>query len=107
MTSLTKELIKINYMKLSNEEVKIFQKVKPFLIDLGYDEESLTLDVSFSNELGMDSLDLADLMMQMEVMFEISISYEEVENRGKTLVDLVRLIADKVLDRSTVAMSSN
>tara|TARA_X000001036_G_C20687972_1_gene808389 strand:+ start:1656 stop:1886 length:231 start_codon:yes stop_codon:yes gene_type:complete len=57
-----------------------FDKVKEVILDkLGPDEDSITLDASFVDDLGADSLDTVELIMQLEEEFGIEIPDEEAE----------------------------
>ena len=59
----------------------LFEKIKEILVEqLGVDEEDVTMDASFIDDLGADSLDIVELIMAMEEEFEIEISEEDAEN---------------------------
>lgn len=67
----------------------IFEKVKEILIkELNLSGEEVTMEASFE-ALGIDSLDLVELVMQLEEEFDISM--EETEEM-KTVEDVVRYI---------------
>ena len=56
-------------------------KIKSIIIDkLGVDENKITADADFINDLGADSLDQVELIMQLEEEFNIEISDEEAES---------------------------
>ena len=58
----------------------IAEKVKKIIIDrLGVDESEVTNDASFTNDLGADSLDTVELIMEFEKEFDTSIPDEEAE----------------------------
>ena len=58
-----------------------FDKVKEVIIDkLGVEENKITADANFINDLGADSLDQVELIMQLEEEFNIEISDEEAES---------------------------
>ncbi|HMS97348.1 MAG: acyl carrier protein [Saprospiraceae bacterium] len=58
----------------------IAEKVKKIIIDrLGVDESEVTPEASFTNDLGADSLDTVELIMEFEKEFDISIPDEEAE----------------------------
>ena len=60
---------------------EIAEKVKKIISDkLGVDESEVTLDASFTNDLGADSLDTVELIMEFEKAFDTSIPDEEAEN---------------------------
>ncbi|KKK35280.1 MULTISPECIES: acyl carrier protein [Salinicoccus] len=57
-----------------------FDKVKDIIVDkLGIDEEKVTQEASFKDDLGADSLDIAELVMELEDEFEMEIPDEEAE----------------------------
>lgn len=71
-----------------------FERVKAVIIDLlGTDEDSITMDSSFVEDLGADSLDLVELIMALETEFDIEIPDEEAENIS-TVGDAVNYIKD-------------
>ena len=56
-------------------------KVKPIIIDkLGVDEGEVTDSASFTNDLGADSLDTVELIMEFEKEFDIQIPDDKAEN---------------------------
>ncbi|HLR76459.1 MAG TPA: acyl carrier protein [Balneolaceae bacterium] len=56
-------------------------KVKDIITDkLGVDESEVTRDANFTNDLGADSLDTVELIMEFEKEFDISIPDEDAEN---------------------------
>lgn len=68
---------------------KIFEKVKRIIVEqLGVDEDLVTLDASFIDDLGADSLEIVDLIMAFESEFGVSISDEDAENMS-TVQDAV------------------
>lgn len=59
----------------------IEQRVKKIIVDkLGVDESEVTREASFTNDLGADSLDTVELIMEFEKEFDISIPDEQAEN---------------------------
>ena len=59
---------------------EIAEKVKKIIVDkLGVDESEVTNEASFTNDLGADSLDTVELIMEFEKEFDISIPDEEAE----------------------------
>lgn len=57
-----------------------FDKVKDIIVEkLGIDEDKVTKDASFKDDLGADSLDIAELVMELEDEFEMEIPDEEAE----------------------------
>jgi len=60
---------------------EIAQKVKSIIIDkLGVEESEVTPEASFTNDLGADSLDTVELIMEFEKEFNISIPDDQAEN---------------------------
>lgn len=59
---------------------EIATKVKAIIVDkLGVDEQDVTLEASFTSDLGADSLDTVELIMELEKEFDIQIPDEEAE----------------------------
>jgi len=63
---------------MSQDEV--FAKVKAIVVDqLGVDEDKVTMEASFRDDLEADSLDLVELIMAFEEEFQGEISDEEAQ----------------------------
>ncbi|AIG27654.1 acyl carrier protein [Brevibacillus sp. 7WMA2] len=59
---------------------EILDRVKKIVIDrLGVDEDKVTLEASFKEDLGADSLDVVELVMELEDEFDLEISDEDAE----------------------------
>ena len=72
----------------------IFEKVRAIICDqLELDEDVVTLDAVLLEDLGADSIDLADLVMTLEDEFDMEISDEELENI-RTVADIVKFIEE-------------
>ena len=57
-----------------------YDKIKEIIIDkLGIDNGKITMDAKFIDDLGADSLDTVELIMQFEEEFSIEIPDEEAE----------------------------
>ncbi|CAM5787922.1 MULTISPECIES: acyl carrier protein [Brevibacillus] len=57
-----------------------FDRVKKIIVDrLGVDESKITLEASFKEDLGADSLDVVELVMELEDEFDLEISDEDAE----------------------------
>lgn len=55
-------------------------KVKSIIVEkLGVDESDITDDASFTNDLGADSLDTVELIMEFEKEFDLTIPDEDAE----------------------------
>lgn len=71
---------------------KLFLQVRKMIAEhLNKDEEQVTMDSSFRDDLGADSLDLVEMIMGMEEMFDIEISESEAESI-QTVGDAVNFI---------------
>ena len=58
----------------------VAEKVKAIIVDkLGVDESEVTNDASFTNDLGADSLDTVELIMEFEKEFDIQIPDDKAE----------------------------
>ncbi|NLN16573.1 MAG: acyl carrier protein [Firmicutes bacterium] len=61
--------------------MELFDRVKQIIVEqLGVDEEQVTLDASFVDDLGADSLDIVELVMTLEEEFDLEIPDEDAEN---------------------------
>lgn len=59
----------------------IAERVQKIIVDkLGVDESEVTPEASFTNDLGADSLDTVELIMEFEKEFDTSIPDEQAEN---------------------------
>ena len=59
----------------------IASKVKAIIVDkLGVDETEVVPEASFTNDLGADSLDTVELIMEFEKEFDIQIPDDQAEN---------------------------
>ena len=71
---------------------EIANKVKAIITDkLGVDEKEVVPTASFTNDLGADSLDTVELIMELEKEFNISIPDDQAEKIG-TVGDAVSYI---------------
>ncbi len=70
----------------------MFEKVKAIIVDqLGVEEEAVTMEASFLEDLGADSLDIVELIMGLETEFDIEIPDEQAE-KISTVGDAVNYI---------------
>ena len=68
--------------------------VKAIIVDkLGVDENEVTMEASFTNDLGADSLDTVKLIMEFEKEFNIAIPDDQAEKIA-TVGDAVKYIED-------------
>jgi acyl carrier protein len=71
-------------------------KVKEIIVNkLGVDEAQITPAASFTNDLGADSLDTVELVMEFEKAFNLQISDEDAE-KITTVGDAITFISSKV-----------
>ncbi len=69
-------------------------KVQAIIVDkLGVDEGEVTMEPSFTNDLGADSLDTVELIMEFEKEFNIAIPDDQAEKIA-TVGDAVKYIED-------------
>jgi len=72
----------------------ISAKVKAIIVDkLGVDENEVTPEASFTNDLGADSLDTVELIMEFEKEFNIAIPDDQAEKIA-TVGDAIKYIED-------------
>ncbi|CDC68184.1 MULTISPECIES: acyl carrier protein [environmental samples] len=80
---------------MSNEE--IFQTMKDLVAEqFAMEPDEVTMETSFEEDLGADSVDLVELVMAMEEEFEIGETQEEDLSGLKTVGDAVNYIAGKL-----------
>ncbi|MFS8650828.1 MAG: acyl carrier protein [Caldibacillus sp.] len=74
----------------------IFAKVKDIIVDrLGVDEEKVTLEATFRDDLDADSLDVVELVMELEDEFGLQFPDEDAE-KIQTVGDAVEYIKSKL-----------
>ncbi|HKL88278.1 MAG TPA: acyl carrier protein [Salinibacter sp.] len=70
--------------------------VKSIIVEkLGVDESDVTSDASFTNDLGADSLDTVELIMEFEKEFDLTIPDEEAEEIA-TVGDAIEYLEEQV-----------
>ncbi len=70
----------------------MFEKVKKIVVEqLGVEEEEISMDSSFIDDLGADSLDIVELIMALEEEFDLEIPDSEAE-KISTVGDIVDYI---------------
>ena len=71
---------------------EIASRVKAIIVDkLGVEESEVTTEASFTNDLGADSLDTVEMIMEFEKEFGISLPDDQAEKIG-TVGDAVSYI---------------
>nr|WP_284697561.1 acyl carrier protein [Thermoanaerobacterium sp. RBIITD] len=74
----------MNYME--------FEKIRDIIVEqLGVDPEEVTMESSFIDDLGADSLDIVELIMALEEEFDVEIPDEDAE-KIKTVGDVVEYL---------------
>jgi len=70
----------------------VFERVKRIIVErLGVDEAEVTPEASFKDDLGADSLDVVELVMELEDEFDMEISDEDAE-KITTVGEVVKYI---------------
>jgi acyl carrier protein len=68
--------------------VEVYEKIKKIISDrFGVSEDRVTMEATFKNDLGADSLDVVELVMELEDAFDIEVPDEDAE--GLTTVGAV------------------
>ena len=72
----------------------IFEKLCELISEqFGVEADTITVDTTFEDDLGADSLDIVELSMALEEEFGVTIADEELPNM-KTVGDLVKYLED-------------
>ena len=95
---LIKEAIAAEKQDGSTVNVAIYQKAEIIKIidaadELGIDESKVTMDARFREDLGADSLDAVEIIMQIEEEFGVEINEDVIQNM-KVLGDIVKYIEE-------------
>jgi acyl carrier protein len=89
-----KEIVKLEVSDSLYTVIK--DKIKIIIIDkLGVEESKITLDASFINDLGADSLDVIEIIIRVEDEFQIKIPEEDNE-KLKKVGDIVNYVHNKI-----------
>ncbi len=89
---------KKNYESMSD----IASKVSALIVEkLSVEESDITPTASFTNDLGADSLDIVELIMEFEKEFNISISDEKAE-KITTVGEAVQAIENLLIEKKNV-----
>lgn len=74
----------------------VFEKVKKVVVaQLGLDEAEVTMEANFKDDLGIDSLEIFEIVMSLEEEFEIEIPNEDLEGID-TVQGIVKYIEGKL-----------
>ena len=78
---------------------EIVKQVKAIIVDkLGVEPSEVTETANFTNDLGADSLDTVELLMEFERVFEIKIPDEDASGIG-TVADAIKYVEAKVAEK--------
>ncbi len=70
----------------------VFERIKAMIKEeLNVPEEKITMEAKLSEDLGADSIDAVELIMNIEDEFEVQVSDEEAQNI-KTVGDIVKFV---------------
>ena len=86
-------------MGYTKEEINlsnVFEQVQKIIVErLNVDPSKVTLEATFKEDLGADSLNLVEIAMELEDQFQRELSDDELENII-TVGDAVRFIEEKL-----------
>ncbi len=81
---------------MSTEEQTIEERVKEIIIkQVGVNKEQVAYETSFVNDLGADSLDTVELVMEFEDAFDMNIPDEDAE-KIQTVGDAIKYIKEHI-----------
>ena len=76
-------------------ENEIFDRVKKIVVDrLGVNDDTVTMDAGFTEDLGADSLDTVELVMALEEEFGNEIPDEQAE-KLQSVGDVIKFVEDQ------------
>lgn len=79
---------------------EIEKKVKEIIVDkLGVEESEVTPEANFTNDLGADSLDTVELLMEFERVFDVKIPDEETSSIA-TVQDAIDKVTAKLNEKA-------
>ena len=74
----------------------IFEKIKAVLAEqTGIDESEITMESTFTEDLNIDSLDMVELVMELEEEYGIEIDEDDAD-KIKTIGDVVNYINERI-----------
>ena len=74
----------------------VFEKLKDIICDyFEIEEEEFTSDASFLMDFGFDELDMVDLSMDIEDVFEIEVTEDDLEKIA-TVGDMVKFVENNI-----------
>ena len=76
-------------------ENEVFEKLKEIIVEqLGVEEDLVKMEATFVDDLSADSLDIVELVMEIEEQFDMEVPDEDAE-KIVTVGDVVNYIVDK------------
>lgn len=63
-----------------------------------YDANKITMEMNFADDLGVDSLDLADMISEIEDKFNIEVDDEDLMSGLETVGSAIEMLKNKDLD---------
>jgi acyl carrier protein len=73
-----------------------FEKLKAIIVDvLSVDPDEITMDTTFTDDLGADSLDVYQIIMGIEQEFDIEVPADVAENRS-TVEEAIEMIKNSI-----------
>lgn len=76
-----------------------FEELQDLIAEkLGIEKDQITKEASFINDLGVDSLEQVELIMELEKKFDISIPDED-QDKLTTVGDLLNYLNEKLADK--------
>ena len=77
----------------------MLEKMREMLAEqLNCEADTITMETSFKDDLGADSIDLVELIMAFEDEYGIEASYEEIEKNVKTVGDVIEYLRNQGAD---------
>jgi len=98
MKKSKKEFVQTRIVRKIKKEgtVMVFEKLKTIIAEvLNVDPDEITMDTTFMDDLGADSLDVYQIIMGIEEEFDIEVPAEEAENIT-TVEEAVELINNAI-----------
>ncbi|MBE6903656.1 MAG: acyl carrier protein [Ruminococcaceae bacterium] len=74
----------------------VFEKIREFIVEqFGVEENEVTMETAFIDDLNADSLDVVELIMAIEEEFNIEVDDSQVEEI-QTVGDVVNYLSEKI-----------
>lgn len=81
-------------------EIKL--TLKEILGNYGLEQKAITDQASFVNDLGFDSLDFAELILTLEIQFNISLPFHSIEKDGHNIEALALIIKKEIQNKKSI-----